>query len=319
VWPLTIRRRGAFRILEPLGAGRSDWLDVPVDPSWRTAALSAFLDYLLAHRREWDLIEHRDVLADSPLIPVLVRLCAASGLNCRKEARSVSPYLNISGTWEEFLKGKRKKFRSNLKYYRRVAERNGKRLTTRRVEQLDSDQVVTALKTIELKSWKAREGNLKVNTPAGERFYRGFCRYFIDLGFLELWRADIDGSEVSLLLNIVHREKCYHYNSWYDEKYAHISPGLILQAEAIADAFDRKLTEYDFLSGNESYKGRWSSDERTIEHVVLFSNRPLSILAYLILVASRRQFRRSTTLRSARAKLLLATRRLFRGRGNLEK
>src|SRR3954471_561535 len=28
LWPLATRRRGPFRVLEPIGAGRSDWLDV---------------------------------------------------------------------------------------------------------------------------------------------------------------------------------------------------------------------------------------------------------------------------------------------------
>jgi CelD/BcsL family acetyltransferase involved in cellulose biosynthesis len=312
LWPLTVRRRGPFRVLEPIGAGRSDWLDVPVLPEDREAVLAAFLDYLKVHRGTWDLLELREVLADSPTTPVLERLVGSRRIHVRRARRTVAPYLALNGTWEQFLGAKRPKFRSNLKYYRRLAERDGQRLDTQRVPWGEDDQGVETLAGIELKSWKARDGNLKVSTPVGKEFYRRFCRYFSGRGLLELWRADIDGVPIAFVLNIIHGGKVYHYNTSYDEKSAGVSPGLLLHSLAIADAFERGLTEYDFLSGDEPYKERWCSDRREIDHLVLFHGRLVSRVAHAALVQVRWAVRRSPAVLRARQQLLSAVRKVFR-------
>ncbi len=177
LWPLAVRKRGLFRILEPIGTGRSDWLDVPVLPGERKTVLAAFLRYLEAHRSAWDLLEMRDVLADSPLLPALRATLETLSLQFRRAPRTVAPYLELAGTWEQFLASKRPKFRSNLKYYRRLAERDGQKLTTGRVPW-GADALET-LAVIEGASWKARDGNLKVEYSAGEGVLREVLPIFL--------------------------------------------------------------------------------------------------------------------------------------------
>jgi len=312
LWPLALRRRGLFRVLEPIGAGRSDWLDIPTIVDLREDVLAAFVDYLMQHRGAWDVIELRDILTDSPSIAALTALSTDGSLRLRQQPRTIAPYLSLDGTWEQFLAGKRPKFRSNLKYYRRLPERDGHKLEVRRVPWEDSADAVDVLAKIELGSWKAQDGNLKVSTPHGREFYRRFCRYFAERGALELWRADIDGVPVAFVLNIVYGGKVYHYNTCYEEKWAAISPGLLLHSQAIADAFERGLEEYDFLSGDEPYKERWCSNRREIEHVALFHGRPASLAAQTAIVEARWALRRSKTLTSGRLRLLSAVRRFVR-------
>ena len=313
LWPLVRRWRGLFRVLEPIGAGRSDWLDIPVVTNRRPEVLSAFLGYLAGRRRAWDLIEHRDVLAESPSIAALQSLCSTGRIRVRRQPRTISPYLALAGTWEQFLDSKRARFRSNLKYYRRLPERSGQRLTIRRLPwRGEEDVAVHDLASIELRSWKARGGNLKVSTKAGREFYRRFCGYLAGRGWLDVWSAEIDDIGIAFVLNIIYRGKCYHYNTCYDENFGHISPGLLLHAEAIADAFGRKLSEYDFLSGDEPYKERWCSDRRGIEHLSLFHLGPVSIAAQAALVEVRWALRRSEILSRGRQHLLSMFRRISR-------
>jgi len=312
LWPLARRARGPFRVLEPIGAGRSDWLDIPVVPERRADVLSAFLEYLGRHRRAWDLIEHRDVLVDSPSIAALESLCGDGGIRIRRQSRTVAPYLALTGTWEQFLDSKRGKFRSNLKYYRRLPERNGQKLTSGRVTWSDRTLTVDDLASIELRSWKARDGNLKVSTEAGRAFYRRFCDYLASRGSLEVWSAAIDGEPVAFILNIIFQGKCYHYNTCYDERFGNISPGVLLHAEAIANAYERDLTEYDFLSGDEPYKDRWCSHRRSIEHLTLFHSGAASLVAQGALVEARWALKRSTTLSRGRQRVLASARRILR-------
>jgi CelD/BcsL family acetyltransferase involved in cellulose biosynthesis len=312
LWPLTIIRRGIFNVLLPVGAGRSDWLDVITSASHRREVLRCFLQYLIEHRRAWDLLECRDVLDTSPSIEAFESLCGMLGLHAHREVRTVAPQLHLAANWDSFLATKRPKFRSNLKYERRVAERECPKFAITLHRWQSVDDVVDRLAEVELHSWKARFGNLKISTSAGREFYRCFCRYFADRGELDLWRADYEGGLIAFLVNIRHGGKIYHYNTCFDERHGRLSPGMLLHSEAIQDAFRRRLSEYDFLSGDEPYKDRWCTSKRAIHHLAFHNGRLRSRAAFLGLVWARWAFRKSKTLRAGREKVLTLTRRLER-------
>jgi CelD/BcsL family acetyltransferase involved in cellulose biosynthesis/glycosyltransferase involved in cell wall biosynthesis len=312
LWPLTLIRRGAFRVLEPVGAGRSDWLDVLTTRDDRPNVLAAFLGYVADCRRTWDLLECRDVLDTSPSLAAFAPLCAAAGLRVRREIRTVAPHLVLRGSWEAFLGTKRPKFRSNLKYYQRLAERNCPQWTIRHHHWREGDDVVNRLAQVELRSWKASAGNLKISTVTGREFYRRFCSYFAARGELDLWLAHCEGGLIAFLINIRYGSKIYHYNTCFDERHGQISPGLLLHSQAIQEGFRQQLAEYDFLSGDEPYKDRWCSEKRPIHHVAFYSPSLRSRAAFVVLVRARWVFRKSKTLRAARERLLALTHRFRR-------
>jgi CelD/BcsL family acetyltransferase involved in cellulose biosynthesis len=60
---------------------------------------------------------------------------------------------------------------------------------------------------------------------------------------------------VASVYGVVHREKFLYYQSGYDPNWASKSVGLVLLARTVSDAFAAELWEFDFLRGNEGYKG----------------------------------------------------------------
>src|SRR5262249_8778279 len=175
IWPLARRRRGAFQVLEPIGAGRSDWLDVPTLPGERDAALAAFVAWLSANRQRWDLLDVRDILAESATIGCIERLASDGALHMRRERRTVAPYVSLSGTtWNAYLASRSANFRSTLKRrLKGVGDASGQ-FTIRVEESPDPDAIVDALAKVEAKSWKAQDGNRKLTTAIGRAFYRRF-------------------------------------------------------------------------------------------------------------------------------------------------
>ena len=312
LWPLTLVRRSIFRVLEPAGAGRSDWLDVLTTDVDRGDVVAAFLAYLANRRRDWDLLECRDVLSESPSVCAFEQLDSGAGLRCRRAERSVAPYLQLAGSWQEYLNTKASKSRATLKKKRRLADQQCTNFRIGRHEWQKDDPIVDRLAEVELRSWKARDGNLKISTTVGREFYRRFCGYFAGRKQLDLWRADYDGGLIAYLVNICYGGKCYHYNASFDERYGQVSPGLLLHAEAIQEGFRLQLSEYDFLSGDEPYKDRWCSSKRPIHHLAFYSSNLRSRAAFLALVGARWVFRKSNTLRAARQRLLALSRRLRR-------
>jgi CelD/BcsL family acetyltransferase involved in cellulose biosynthesis len=315
LWPLARRWRGPFRVLEPIGAGRSDWLDILVRKDRREAVLSAFLGYLAGHRSVWDVVELRDMLVDSPSIQTLEMLVFGGPLRLRRRARTGAPYLAISGSWESYLASRSSNFRSTLR--RRLKAAGGAKdgLEVKVITSPDPVQIVEILADVERKSWKAQEGNRKLTTQIGREFYRRFIGAFAALGLLRIWVASAHGTVVAYLVLFVHKGKCYYYNGAYAEDASNLSPGTVLHAAAIAEAFRMELREYDFLSGDELFKGRWSTGRREIHHLVIFNRRLVSLVAFSVLVSLRWAFRRSKILREGRVGLLLMVRRFIRRRG----
>ena len=316
VWPLFAARRGPFRVLAPIGTGRSDWLDVLTTSPDRQAVLGAFLDYLSSTDHTWDLLEIRDIRADSPTITALESLCAIRALKTRHEPRTAAPYLTLTGNWDGYLASKSGNFRSNLRRRQRRADAHEPPLIIARNDadllRDDYASIIDELGHIELKSWKAGHGNLKISTVEGRDFYSRFLKHFGSRGELDLWRARLGDKLVAFLINITYHGKCYYYNSSFDLEHADLSPGLLLHAAAVADAFDRGLREYDFLSGEEPFKFLWCSTTRPIHHAAIFNDRATSRVAFAMLVAVRWAFRRSSLLVRLRQRGLAAMRRLLR-------
>ena len=67
---------------------------------------------------------------------------------------------------------------------------------------------------------------------------------------------------VASVYGVVQGSKFNYYQSGYDPNWASKSVGLVLLARTVQDAFAEGLAEFDFLRGNEGYKGEWSRGER---------------------------------------------------------
>jgi CelD/BcsL family acetyltransferase involved in cellulose biosynthesis len=61
---------------------------------------------------------------------------------------------------------------------------------------------------------------------------------------------------------VVQGGKFNYYQSGYDPNWASRSVGLVLLAKTVSDAFAEGHQEFDFLRGNEGYKGEWARGER---------------------------------------------------------
>jgi CelD/BcsL family acetyltransferase involved in cellulose biosynthesis len=67
---------------------------------------------------------------------------------------------------------------------------------------------------------------------------------------------------VASVYGVVHGGKFNYYQSGYDPLWASRSVGLVLLARTVSDAFAEGLHEFDFLRGDEGYKGEWARGER---------------------------------------------------------
>jgi len=313
ILPFVITKRYGFRILELIGSYRSDWLDLPIMPQFRENALRAALSALLNEKIKWDIINFRDILEDSPLLYKLESITQDFPMLFRKKVRTEAPFLPINSTWEEYCKTRSNRFAQKLRNQKKKLYET---LPAFRIEKVlninDENSIIDSMESVEANSWKATSGNPKLTTRIGKEFYRRICKYFSDLGCLEIWTATSNDKMIAFALNFIYQNKYYDYNTTFDQRFHKLSPGTILNAEAVKSSFGSGAYEYDFLSGKEAYKDRWCDKSRKIYQVVLFKQSISSFLAFFVSIKVRWILKQYPVFVKLNEKFVLLKRRFIR-------
>jgi CelD/BcsL family acetyltransferase involved in cellulose biosynthesis len=106
-------------------------------------------------------------------------------------------------------------------------------------------------------------------TSERERFFHNITQRMAELGQLQLFFLEMDGSTVATCLCFDYGGSRLLYNSGYDPEYGYYSVGLLLNAMSLKDAIDRGLAYFDFLRGPEPYKAHLGGQQRSLYQMVV--------------------------------------------------
>ncbi len=116
------------------------------------------------------------------------------------------------------------------------------------------------------KSWKRPE-------PYPD-FIPGLCRLAAQQGWLRLGIARLHGRPIAAQLWLVAGGKAMIVKLAYDGEYAHTSVGTVLTAHLMRHVIDvDKVSEVDYLMGDDHYKRDWMSDRRERYGLIAFNLR----------------------------------------------
>ena len=181
-----------------------------------------------------------------------------------------SPYLDIAGDWESFLRGIDGSARADMRRRRRrLAERGD--VTTRiedRWERLDPP--LTDVFALEGSGWKAEAGTAIASDPATAAFYTEIAHWAAERGWLRLGFLDFDGHPVAAELMLVHAGVMYGLKGGYDTGFRAYGPGRLLRADVLEHCFERGLRRLDFLGEESRSKRIWTDTARDLTALELF-------------------------------------------------
>ncbi len=184
-------------------------------------------------------------------------------------AQEVCPVLSLEPSPGEALAFVPGKMRSNLRYYRRRAERLGEL----RLETAGPDQVLPLLtEMFRLHGTRWRKRGLP-GVFGGRRvraFHAEAAAAFQRRGWLHLHGLYLRGAVHGALYCFVCRRRGYYYGGGFDPELSHASPGTLLIGFAIEAAAAQGAVEFDFLRGNEPYKYLWGATDRINHRVQLW-------------------------------------------------
>lgn len=191
-----------------------------------------------------------------------------AGLKCLTRDGHASPFLAISGSWDEFLSNKSKKFR----YKVRAAVKNLSDAGTVShrwfSDRADTEILLSEMLRIEGGSWKAAAGMaVSVSGIEGE-YYRLLLPFLAARGALHANVLYLDAVPIAYSLGYVSDGCVRQLKTSYDQNYARLSPGAACHQLAIRKAFEIGAREFDFLGDVMLHKRLWATGVR--RHVSLY-------------------------------------------------
>lgn len=187
---------------------------------------------------------------------------AASG-SVRTIERSVSPYLALSGGWEDYVRSRSRNFRKHLKKYWRLLENAGAMQVVRMEPEADAAAWMADVLAVNDASWKATRGTNLFRSPPIRAFFAELVPAMAEKGRIDLHLVRLDDKPAAYELCFDLAGRLFSYNSAYRADLDRGSPGTALTAAVIESACKRDRVEYDMLRGDEGHKLRWSETLRT--------------------------------------------------------
>jgi CelD/BcsL family acetyltransferase involved in cellulose biosynthesis len=115
---------------------------------------------------------------------------------------------------------------------------------------------------IEARCWK-QVSNTAMNSQDGvHRFYGTLAERCADRGWLRLYLLLLDGQPVAHIFGAVYGNTYYALKTSFDEAYQHLSPGAVLVAHAIRDAFAQGFSTVDLLGQPSRWKNEFATGMR---------------------------------------------------------
>jgi CelD/BcsL family acetyltransferase involved in cellulose biosynthesis len=241
----------------------ADHADTSYQAIWRA---------LREDREPWDVLLLNQLERDSRTATTFDQFAATEGLRTGTWKSSDSPYLPLTGSFDDYLNRLPAKFRSNLR------NRLSRLMKTGAVsfEVLTDRQSIEAAAEeawrLESSGWKRDAGTAIACDPAVRRFYTTLIERGANAGWLQLLFLKVGDRRIATSYGACFDQRLFLFKTGYDPEFATGAPFKILTSFAIQDACTRGLREVDFLGDAEPWKLEWTSASRAHDWLYVFGS-----------------------------------------------
>jgi CelD/BcsL family acetyltransferase involved in cellulose biosynthesis len=217
--------------------------------------------------RGWDVIDLYPISSEDENA-LIIRSTIDEGKYVMSEETSyINWYIeDINYTGEEYLRGRSKDVRNEVKRRRKRLEELGDiEFKVINGDDKEVEKYIDLYYQVYSNSWKKGE-------RIGPNFHRDLGRLAADKGWLRLGFLCLNGVPIASQFRIVFKDYCYFLKTAYDDAYKKYGLGTIILAEMIKYLIDSEgIRKIDFGPGDESYKSYWASGKREMKRILLFN------------------------------------------------
>jgi CelD/BcsL family acetyltransferase involved in cellulose biosynthesis len=243
------------RTLRWIGDGTDDvdGFGFLAEPAVEQCATSVLFEWLASHADEWDC------LALHSMPEAQADCLSAEAL--RRDwfvQRDHTPHrlLSLPGSWEEYLQSLSRKARQTLLRRLRNLERDFSVSLKHCSSAREIEQGVEVVFAIHQKNWRSRGKAGKFSDPARREFFREIAQIATALQDIDLWLLELNGKPVAARLGFRMQGTRHAVIAAMDPESRKYGVGTITEALVIKECIARGDHSYDFLAGDETYKGQ---------------------------------------------------------------
>lgn len=262
-----------------------DFLDVLAAPGYKDRVLSCVLEYLEQALRRNELIVLGECLQGSDTAQRLSEWVGAKKLRARWQEERAAPYIELPSSFAEYRRTLSRNTRSNLKRReRQLLEEQGYT-----VERLRGPEEVLPRLSHLFRLHEARWQSLGQKGVFVHPGFREFLHAFIAEAHPQtetvLYMMCSDDGPMAAILLFRWGEMTMYYQSGWDPASpgARLSPNLVLFGRAIGDAIAEGYRYFEFLRGDESFKGKFTGTARPTSTLLVTGDGFKSCL-YLVIM-----------------------------------
>lgn len=255
VFPLAFRETGKEAIFP---SRFSDYNDIIASEDDLSVPVG-LLTYAISYPKIYEAVSLRCIRQDSLCVRASQLINPAYGDQQFSITKGVCPYIRLTSSFEDYLENRGRRFRKGLRHALREAERDNIIARELDPQTFPPSRVAEALLEFNL-------GRFGVKSCFAREEAQQFVRSLLPDLFTERRMrafALFEGEKmVGIDVCMVGPNSMCVWNGGFLDEARHLSPGKLLFAAQIKQAFALGLAEYDFLRGDEAYKASWATDIR---------------------------------------------------------
>lgn len=255
-----------FRSINPAGERElsfvgcvdvSDYLDLLVDRDYVEQVHQALLNCLGERRGlDWDKLYLCSLPHDSITHTRLAGAARARGWQVQVKQQDVCPVITLPESWDGYLAGLDKKQRHEVRRKMRKLESEAEVRWYAVESEAGLAEAMDSFIQLHQRSTQDKEEFWSEQLIL---FFKAVTFELALAGWLRLYFIELNGQLAAAMLCFDYDNEFLLYNSGYDPRFSHLSPGNVLTAYTIQDAIRLGRARYDFLRGDEIYKFRFGA------------------------------------------------------------
>ncbi len=256
-------RHGYFAAMRGIHPAGFPYIE-PIELAWGLAApligrepeaLVEEVVAVLAARRDWQLAILAGHTATGPQRTALERALPARWER-RRGTPTVRHVASLEGGLDGFLARRSRELRKGLRKSLRAAEAHGLRFESVRATQEQAGVLYARIQHVEATSWKSREG-VGISQGPMREFYDRMLPRLCAQGQQRTLFARHDDRDIGYVLGAVFEGEYRGLQFSYDDDYAHLGIGGLLQYHQVSELCGEGVGRYD-LGTEMDYKRRWA-------------------------------------------------------------
>lgn len=267
--PLFIEKHSEYgRVLRIIGSDDvTDYLDIIIHTGHLEDVQAAFVQYLISAQADFDMLELCNIRQDSPTYSQLPRMLERCGFDIITRRQEVCPVIRLPESFDAYLDRLDSKQARELRRKLRIIDGQMGAVQWYIVGPEHNIQE-EAERFINLMRQSHPEKAAFLENDQHITFFRAIIPAIYTLGYLQLSFLTVNNEAVATYLNFDYEGHILVYNSGLTpQRYANLSPGIVLLCYNIQHAIAQGRSTFDFLRGDENYKYRMGAKDTIIYNV----------------------------------------------------